>query len=216
MSPARATYGWARRLALVFYIAGLQVWFRTVKVPLSRAVGYFRDGIEPVAREFPNLDEFATWWQAHARWQADPFNGVLDMFPTLRQAELQLSRRACVQDDCDGLAYVAANQLHSQRDTAEEVYVVTIITDPISWEQDALAMAAHVICVFRHQGQWRIVSNETLFAETWADLEAALIDNPYTRGHPVLFYEVRTPALKFVRSRRFPLRNLTPAAQKKL
>lgn len=212
MNRARENYGWARRLALVFYIAGLQVWFRTVKVPLSRAVGYFRDGMEPVAREFPSLDEFATWWQAHARWQADPFKGVLDTFPTLRQAELQLSRMACVADDCDGLAYVAANQLRPLLAASDELYVVTIITDPFSWEQDALAMAAHVICVFRHQGQWRIVSNETLFPETWADFESAVLDNPYTRGHPVLFYEVRTPALKFVRSRRFSLRSPTPAA----
>ncbi len=208
MNRPGETYGWARRLALVFYIAGLQIWFRTVKVPLSRAAGYFRDGIDPVNRSFPSLEEFAAWWQTHARWRADPFNGVLDMFPTLGQAELQLRRNACVEDDCDGLAYVAANQLRAHYGPANEVYVVTIITDPFSWKQDALAMAAHVICVFGHQDQWRIVSNEALFPDTWADFETAVNDNPYTRGHPVLFYEVRTSDLKFIRSRRFPLRHL--------
>ncbi len=214
MSQARANYHWVRRLSLVFYIAGLQIWFRTVKVPLSRTVGYFRDGAEPVTREFPSLDEFASWWQTHARWTADPFKGVLDIFPTLRQAELQLNRTACVADDCDGLAYVAANQLRHLLAASQEVYVVSIITDPYSWEAQALLMAAHVICVFRHAGQWRVVSNETLFPDTWADFEAAVLDNPYTRGHPVLFYEVRTHDLKFVRSRRFALRTLTPATQK--
>ena len=214
MSQSRETYPWARRLSLVFYIAGLQIWFRTVKVPLSRMVGYFKDGIEPEARDFPSLEAFGEWWQAHARWKADPFKGALDTFPTLRQAELQLSRAACVEDDCDGLAFVAANQLQAQLPASQEVYVVTIITDPFSWDQQALLMAAHVICVFRHEGLWRIVSNETLYSETWTDFETAVMDNPYTRGHPVLFYEVRTPDLKFVRSRRFSLRTVTPAAQK--
>lgn len=212
MNQVEQNYGWARRLSLVFFIAGLQVWFRTVKVPLSRAVGYFRDGIEPVTRESASLDEFAVWWQAHSRWHADPWKGALDTFPTLRQAELQLSRMACVQDDCDGLAYVAANQLRTQGVVTGEVYVVTIITDPFSWDQQALLMAAHVICVFHHQNQWRVVSNETLFPETWTDFETAVLDNPYARGHRVLFYEVRTPDLKFVRSQRFSLRTVMAAA----
>ena len=209
MSESRSNYAWARRVSLVLYIAGLQIWFRTVKVPMSRVVGQFRDGIDPLVRDFPSLDDFAAWWQAHARWKSDPFNGVLDTFPTLRHAELQLSRAACVEDDCDGLAFVAANQMRRQADAGEEVFVVTLVTDPFSWGQQGLLMAAHVICVFRHQGKWRIVSNETLYAEAWDDFETALRENPYARGHPLLFYEVRTPDLKFVRSRRFPLRTLT-------
>lgn len=197
-------YSMWQRLLLTLYALILSGWFRVGKVTLSKLANLTRPGLPPTLHSGTDLHEFAQWWQQHTEWHADPFNGAFDIFPSLSHAEWQWAHEGKFRDDCDGLAYLAANQIKPFADAANEVFVVTVVTDPFSWGQYGLLMAAHVICLFRRGGRWQMISNSQVFADAWLDFDEALQENPYAYGHPVLFYEVRDANLRFVRSKRLP------------
>jgi len=206
-------YSQWQRLLLTLYALVLGWWFRVGKVPLSKLSNLTRPGLPPTLHGFGDLQEFAQWWEQHTEWKADPFNGAFDIFPNLANAEWQWAHGGAFRDDCDGLAYLAANQVKPFADAVNEVFVVTIITDPFSWGRQGLLMAPHVICLFRRAGRWRMISNSLVFADAWLDFEEALQENPYAYGHPLLFYEVRDSNLRFVRSKRFPVPTVKPAVR---
>ena len=202
-----------QRLLLTLYVFVLGWWFRLGKVPLSKLVNLLQPGLPPTLHSFGDLGDFAQWWQQHTDWKADPFNGAFDIFPKLTHAEWQWAHGGIFRDDCDGLAYLAANQIKPFADAASEVFVVTVITDPFSWGKQGMLMAPHVICLFRRAGRWQMVSNSLIFADTWLDFEEALQENPYAFGHPLLCYEVGDANLRFVRRKRFPLPSSKPAVR---
>ncbi len=208
-----AMYSTWQKLLLTLYVRILGWWFRLGKAPLSGLANLLRPRLALDLPAFDDLPAFAVWWERHTEWKPDPFNGAFDIFPALANAAWQWAQQGIVRDDCDGLAYIAANQVKPFADSASEVYVVTIITDPFSWGKQGLLMAPHVICLFRRAGRWQMVSNSEVFADTWDDFEEALRANPYATGHPLLFYEVRDANLRFVRSKRFSL--IPPARRTK-
>ncbi len=206
-------YSMWQRLLLTLYALILSGWFRVGKVTLSKLANLTRPGLPPTLHSGTDLHEFAQWWQQHTEWHADPFNGAFDIFPSLSHAEWQWAHEGKFRDDCDGLAYLAANQIKPFADAANEVFVVTVVTDPFSWGQYGLLMAAHVICLFRRGGRWQMISNSQVFADAWLDFDEALQENPYAYGHPVLFYEVRDANLRFVRSKRLPTPKIKSAVR---
>ena len=191
-----------KQLALKTYVFGLLLWCRIGKRPFSWLLNLPKPKLPPTLRSFATFEEFSEWWSSHTRWKSDQLGGVIDTFPHLGNAEWQFVEKDLFEDDCDGLAYLAANYVKPFADTTDEIFVVTIVTDPFSWPGQALQMAAHVICVFRRAGQWRVISNSDVLPGAWATFDDALQLNSYANGHPLLFCEVRRPDLRFVRSER--------------
>ena len=102
--------------------------------------------------------------QNHLKWRLDRLAGMLDVFPSLEYVAWQLENKGVIEDDCDGLAYVAARGALQLADSPNDVYIVTLVLDPARM---AVASAAHVICVFRKAGKWYVVSNGKMDARQY-------------------------------------------------
>ncbi|MCD6289372.1 MAG: hypothetical protein J7M34_02630 [Anaerolineae bacterium] len=189
---------WWQRLLLWWYVLGLRLYFRWLKCPLSTVVDFFKPKSPWRSRSWPDLERYADWLQEHADWRHDPLGGVLDTFPSLAHLQWQLDHYDKVQDDCDGLAYFSAANIARLADRPEDVYVVSLVLDPFEFSEKGLLYAAHVICVFRHEGMWRVISNQYVEPGRWSSFAQAVVENSYTRGHRLLFCEARDRNLRFV------------------
>ncbi len=184
-----------RRLTRGFYWRGLRVFFRALKVPVSTLA----NGLAPkaswtsFAARWDTLEDYAAWLSQpeHAAWRSDRLGGLLDFFPNLSTIAAQFRDKGRFEEDCDGLALFSAQNVRQFTDETDAAYVVTLILDPFSFDQNALQLAAHVICVFRREGAWRVVSNTSVFADRFPSFARAVQNNPYCTGHPVLWAEVR-------------------------
>jgi len=181
------------RLLVRPYVALVSWYFRRLKLPLSRLADLFRPKERFLLPSFASLEEFAGWLAAHTRWRPDPLAGAFDIFPSLKHLAWQLAHHGQAADDCDGLAYLAAQGALQFADTPDLVYVVTVVLDPTRLP---LQQAAHVLCIFRHAGRWRVVSNSELYPQSYASFWRALTDNPHCQGHAILFYELRDAHLR--------------------
>lgn len=175
------------------YVALTHVYFRHVKLPVSRLVDRFRPKSAWNLPAFSSLEEFAQWLAVHTRWRLDPLAGVLDIFPSLGHLAWQLEQKGLVEDDCDGLAFLAAQGARQFADVPGMVYVVTLVLDP---RRLPLVQAAHVLCIFRHQGCWRVFSNGGLYPQCYPSFWKALTDNPHCYGQRILSVEVRDADLR--------------------
>lgn len=179
------------------YLGIVRFYFRRLKLPASRLANLFRPKERFLLPSFASLDEFAGWLAGHTRWRADPLAGVLDIFPSLEHLAWQLTHQGYAADDCDGLAYLAAQGARQFADAPDLIYVVTLVLNPMRLP---LEQAAHVLCIFRHAGRWRVVSNGTLYPQAYASFWRALTDNPHCHGHTILFYELRDADLRPARA----------------
>lgn len=163
---------------------GLAVWMVWLKRPFSRVANLTKPAVPWQPLQFNSLDEYAGWLKEHAEWVADPLGGVIDSFPSLGNAAFQLLSTGKFQDDCDGLAYFSAANVEPFCDRPEERYLVTVLLNPfdrdIGW-----ANAAHVMLFFKQGGQWRVISNQYLYAPAWDTLLDALQHNDYVGGRPI-------------------------------
>lgn len=187
------------------YSRGLMFWFRWGKIILSRLANLLRPRATwPQHVPFwRSLEEYAAWLPAHVRWMPDPLGGAFDSFLSPAALAAQMRDRGYVQKDCDGLAqFSALNLTYLLPRGAQDVFIVTVILDPFSFQKQALLYAAHVLCVFRHEQAWRVISNHELFPDRYPSFAAAVQHNPYCAGHPVLWFEVRDPHLKRLHSGR--------------
>jgi len=199
MEPLPATpQPFLRRLARGLYWRLLALSFRLCKPMLSA----LRNRLQPRAAwpghdaTWPDLEAYAEWLPRHVRWHSDPLNGLVDTFPDRETIAAQFRARGYFEDDCDGLAFLSAQNVRQFADDPDRVYIVTIVLDPYTFPQNPLLYAAHVICVFLHKGVWRVISNDTLYRERFPSFAAAVQNNPYCAGHPVLWAEVRNADLK--------------------
>ena len=199
MEPLPATpQPFLRRLARGLYWRLLALSFRLLKPMLSA----LRNRLQPRAAwpghdaTWPDLEAYAEWLPRHVRWHSDPLNGLVDTFPDRETIAAQFRARGYFEDDCDGLAFLSAQNVRQFADDPDRVYIVTIVLDPYTFPQNPLLYAAHVICVFLHKGVWRVISNDTLYREHFPSFAAAVQNNPYCAGHPVLWAEVRNADLK--------------------
>ncbi len=182
-----------RRLARSLYCRSLAASFRLIKLPLSAAL----NSVAPKApwttfsATWQTLDEYAAWLPAHTRWRADRLGGLVDRFPDLKTIAAQFRDKGLFEEDCDGLALFSAQNVRQFADDLDASYVVTVILDPFTFTSNSLQYAAHVLCVFRHQGAWRVVSNTAVLAESFASFAQAVQTNAYCAGHPLLWLEVR-------------------------
>lgn len=193
-----------RRLARGLYWRGLAFSFRALKVPLSAVA----NSVAPkapwtsFAPRWDTLEAYADWLSPpqpqpqHVVWRPDPLGGLLDYFPSLDTIAAQFRDKGKFEDDCDGLALFSAQNVRQFADDPDAVYIVTLIMDPFSFDGKALERAAHVICVFRREGVWRVVSNTDVFDERFPSLAAAVQKNSYCIIHPVLWAEVRNTRLR--------------------
>ena len=187
-----------RRLVRGLYRRGLAASFRALKIPLSTVA----NGITAKAPwtsftpRWDTLDKYAEWLPQHATWHADPLGGLLDYFPSLDTIAAQFRDKGKFEDDCDGLALFSAQNVRQFADEPDAVYVVTLILDPFSFAEKALERAAHVICVFRKEAAWRVVSNNQVFPDRFPSFATAVQSNSYCAGHPVLWAEVRDVRLR--------------------
>ena len=182
-------------MARGFYRRGLSVFFRALKVPVSTVA----NGLTPKAPwtsfavRWDTLEDYAAWLSQpeHAAWRSDRLGGLLDFFPSLSTISAQFRDKGRFEEDCDGLALFSAQNVRQFADEADAAYVVTLILDPFSFDRNALLLAAHVICVFRREGAWRVVSNTNLFPDRFPSFATAVQSNPSCAGHPVLWAELR-------------------------
>lgn len=189
-----------RRLARGLYRRGLAVTFRALKVPLSGVA----NSVAPkapwtsFATRWDTLEDYANWLknEDHAAWRSDPLGGLVDFFPSLNTIAAQFRDKGKFEEDCDGLAVFSAQNVRQFADDPGAVYIVTLILDPFSFAEKALERSAHVICVFRKEGAWRVVSNTDVFAEHFTSFAAAVQKNSYCAVHPVLWAEVRNTHLR--------------------
>ncbi len=181
------------RLLVRPYLALVSWYFRRLKLPLSRAADRFRPKGRFLLPAFASLDEFAGWLASHTRWRSDPLAGAFDIFPSLEHLGWQIAHQGYAADDCDGLAYLAAQGALQFADAPDRVYVVTVVLDPVHLP---LQQAAHVLCIFQHAGRWRVISNGELYPQAFPSFWRALTDNPHCRGHAILFYELRDAHLR--------------------
>lgn len=189
-----------RRLARGLYRRGLAIVFRAFKVPLSGIA----NSLAPKApwtsftTRWDTLEDYANWLldPQHAAWRSDPLGGIVDYFPTLGTIAAQFRSKGKFEDDCDGLALFSAQNVRQFADDPDAVYIVTLIMDPFSFGSRALDFSAHVICVFRREGAWQVVSNTVVFADRHPSFAAAVQKNPYCAAHPVLWVEVRDIRLR--------------------
>ncbi len=185
---------WHQRAFLKVYVPLWALWFRLGRRPLSWLVDRFRPRVSLPPRRFDSPESFAHWWREHTRWRSDPLKGAFDVIASLAYAQWQWREKGVFEDDCDGLAYVAAQHVRLFADGGR-CYVVTLLLNPFDFSSlwEGLQMGAHVLCIFPYQGRWYVLSNNEIFPQTWATFSEALEENPYTRGHTILWYEVRDP-----------------------
>jgi len=186
------------------YSRGLTLWFRWGKTSLSRLANLLRPRATwPQHVPFwRSLEEYAAWLPHHVRWTPDPLGGVFDTYLSPATLAAQMRNRGRIEKDCDGLAQFSALNLTYLLPQPQEVFIVTVILDPFSFDKQALLYAAHVLCVFRHEGDWRVISNDSLYPERYPSFAAAVQHNPYCAGHPLLWFEVRDIHLKRLHSGR--------------
>ena len=123
------------------------------------------------------LGELAGWLAAHTKWVSDPVWGLWDAFPQAENIEWQLNHGdGILRDDCDGLAYFSALAVRPFCDNVPDNYIVTVIYDPT---EVPIQGSAHVLNLFRYQGEWRMFSNAELDTKAWETPCAALYDNSY-------------------------------------
>jgi len=189
-----------RRLVRGLYWRGLAISFRALKIPLSTIANAVaaKAPWSSFATRWDTLEEYAAWLKPrrYADWRPDPLGGLLDYFPSLDTIAAQFRDKGKFVDDCDGLALFSAQNVRQFADDPDAVYIVTLIMDPFSFDDKALERAAHVICVFRREGVWRVVSNTDVFDERFPSLAAAVQKNSYCIIHPVLWAEVRNTRLR--------------------
>lgn len=187
-----------RRAARGAYWRFLAASFRFVKVPRSSLFNRFQPRATWPGHDahWDSLDEYAVWLRKNVRWKADALNGAIDIFPDREIIAGQFQQKGIFEDDCDGLAYFSAQNLPQFVEDPDKIYIVTMVLDPYSFEKDALLYAAHVICVFQHEGVWRVVSNGVLYPEHFESFAEAVQFNRYCAAHPVLWAEVRDRDLK--------------------
>jgi hypothetical protein len=190
------------RAARDVYKRFLALSFRVGKRSRSRLLNWFRPWAEWPGHDahWDSLEEYAQWLPQHVRWKADSLNGLIDVFPTRATIAAQFKEKGIFEDDCDGLAYFSAQNLPLFVEDPSKVYIVTLIMDPYSFEKDALLYAAHVITVFLHEGDWRVISNATLYPEHFDSFAQAVQGNAYTASHPVLWAEARDKDLNLIAS----------------
>jgi len=183
----------AKRKVFRAFILPLWIgWFRWGNRVLSRLANRFRPRLHGSPPHFHTLDEFRKWWTAHTRWKSDPLGGVADITASLEHALWQWEHKGIFEDDCDGLAFVGAQCLRPLSDH-NRCYVVTVVLDPFEFPslKEGIQMGAHVMCFFSHLGRWRVLSNTDVFPGEWDTFEDALLHNPYTAGHTILWYRVQ-------------------------
>lgn len=187
-----------RRLARRLYWRALAVTFRFFKGPVSSAANRLRPRAAwPGHKDtWTSLEEYAEWLPRHVRWKPDPLNGAIDLFPDRATIAAQFRDRGRFEEDCDGLAYFSAQNLPQFVADPSQIFIVTVVLDPYTFAKDRLLYAAHVICVFRYDDFWRVISNDTLYRDRFDSFAQAVQHNPYCTAHPVLWVEVRTPQLK--------------------
>ncbi|NOZ50144.1 MAG: hypothetical protein GXP37_08880 [Chloroflexi bacterium] len=173
-------------------------WFGGGKVGLSHLLNLFRRKAPwpSYTISWRSLDEYARLLPKLVIWQPDPLGGAIDTFYNREIIAAKYRQKGVFAKDCDGLALFSAYNLELLLRQPAVIYVVTVILDPFSFAKSPLLYAAHVICVFRHEGAWRVISNDTLYAEPFESLAAAVQHNPYCAQHPVLWFEVRNTSLK--------------------
>ncbi|RME85444.1 MAG: hypothetical protein D6775_02795 [Caldilineae bacterium] len=195
-----------RRLTRGLYWRYLSLSFRFGKVPRSSVFNFFKPRAPWPGHNdtWDSLEEYAQWLPDHVHWKRDPLYGALDIFPDRGIIAAAMRDKGVFEDDCDGLAYFSAQNLLDLLPDPSHIYIVTLVLDPYTFEEKALFYAAHVICVFRHEEVWRVISNDTLYPNRFATFAEAVRDNPYCAAHPVLWLEVRTPDLKRVFAGRNP------------
>jgi len=186
-----------QRCLVALYVFGLKLWFRWGKLALSWVVNLFRPRLPWQRRAFASLEAYGEWLPGAVAWKQEPLSGAFDTFPSLEHIEWQLETRGRFEDDCDGLAYFSANNVLPFCDDPAECFVVTVIINPF---EVGLLYAAHVMCIFKSEGAWRVISNDELLAQRWSTFEEALEQNPYCRGHRLLHVEVRDHNLRYLRS----------------
>ena len=199
-SPQRAP----RRALRDAYWLGLSAWFRVGKTALSTVSNGFQTQTPWPGHTatWSDLEAYAQWLPRHVRWKSDPLGGVFDTFPTRGAVAAQFQDKGMFEDDCDGLAFLNAQNVTQFADDPRWVYIVTAILDPYTFPQDPLQYAAHVICVFRHQGVWRVASNDVIYPDPYASFAAAVQGNPFCATHPVLWAEARDANLRRIASGR--------------
>lgn len=188
-----------RWVFLKVYLALWTSWFRWGKVALGRLLARVQPRVPWQPHEFPSLEAFVRWWADHAEWVSDPLWGAIDFFPSLNYLAWQLHTRGCVEEDCDGLAYGAAQFLRRWADDGQ-CYVVTVILDPFQFSSlwEGILKGAHVMCFFRQGREWRVFSNKVLYPDRWPTFASALHANPFCRGRRVLWYERRDANLNLL------------------
>lgn len=187
-----------RRARRRLYWRALALSFRFFKRPASSLANHLRARAAWPGHNdaWASLEEYAEWLPRHVRWKPDPLNGVLDLFPDRATIAAQFRDRKRFEEDCDGLAYFSAQNLPQFVADPSQIFIVTVVLDPFTFAKDRLLYSAHVICVFRHEGFWRVISNDTLYRDRFDTFAQAVQHNPYCAAHPVLWVEVRTPQLK--------------------
>lgn len=177
------------------YVAVLGAYFRWMKAPLSQLTDRFTPRAPANLPEFGSLDEYVQWMAEKLRWRSDGLGGVWDTYPSLENLSWQLENKGYVEDDCDGLAYFSATIVQRFADNDQAVYIVTVVLNP---RYMPLNQAAHVLCIFRVGGTWRVISNSEIYPRRYPTFAEAVAENPYTRGQDVKLVEVRDVHLQRV------------------
>ncbi len=191
--PRPTPQPWHRHLARSAYWRLLAGVFRWGKVPLSKLLSH----LEPRApwpghqARWDSLEEYAQWLPQHVHWKPDRLNGLIDLFPTRETIAAQFQRQGYFEEDCDGLAYFSAQNILPFVDNPNQITLVTVVLDPFTFPKNPLLYAAHVILVFPYREKWRVISNETLYPQTFDTFAEAVQFNPYCQDHPILWVEAR-------------------------
>lgn len=191
----------AQQWLTALYVFGLKVWLRWGKMALSSLADRFRPHLPWQGHTFASLEEYGRWLPGAVRWKQEPLGGIFDTFPSLEHIEWQLQTRGRFEDDCDGLAYFSAQNVLPFCDNPADCHVVTVIINPF---EVGVMYAAHVLCIFRSGGFWRVISNDELYPQRWDSFEQALQENGYCRGHALLHVEIRDAHLRYQRSWKSP------------
>jgi hypothetical protein len=177
------------------YVSVLDAHFRWMKVPLSQLTDRFAPRAPANLPAFGSLDDYVKWMGEKLRWRSDGLGGVWDTYPSLENMAWQLENKGYIEDDCDGLAYFSALMVQPFADSERDVYIVSIVLNP---RYMPLNQAAHVVCVFRTAGAWRVISNTEIYPRRYPTFAEAVAENPYTRGQEVKLVEVRDVKLQRV------------------
>ncbi len=182
-----------KRVARGAYWRFLALVFRWGKVPFSRALSRFEKRAPWPGHDahWDTLEDYARWLPGHVRWKPDRLGGVIDVFPSRETIAAQFREKGYFEEDCDGLAYFSGQNLIQFVEDPNKINIVTIVLDPFTFKKNPLLYSAHVIVVCQYHGKWRVISNDTLYADEFDSFAEAVQFNPYCRDHPVLWTEVR-------------------------